>query len=93
MELTERLRELDKKGYQPSTGAIGEEAATEIEQLRQDAERFRAIRRWHRAYCVGGEPGGMNVHLLTMTRLGLLDEAIDEAIEKTPNIGDKLRRD
>jgi hypothetical protein len=26
MELTERLRELDKKGYQPLTGAIGEEA-------------------------------------------------------------------
>lgn len=34
MDLVERLRELDKKGYQPLTGAIGEEAATEIERLR-----------------------------------------------------------
>ena len=32
--LIERLRELDVKGYQPLTGAIGDEAATEIERLR-----------------------------------------------------------
>lgn len=33
MDIVERLRELDKKGYQPLTGAIGEEAAAEIERL------------------------------------------------------------
>lgn len=32
--LTERLRELDQTGYQPLTGAIGDEAAREIESLR-----------------------------------------------------------
>jgi hypothetical protein len=32
-KLCEKLRELDKKGYQPLTGAIGETAATEIEAL------------------------------------------------------------
>lgn len=34
MNIVERLRELDKKGYQPLTGAIGEEAAAEIERQR-----------------------------------------------------------
>lgn len=34
MDIVARLRELDKKGYQPLTGAIGEEAAAEIERLR-----------------------------------------------------------
>lgn len=34
MDLVERLRELDRKGYQPLTGAIGVEAADEIELLR-----------------------------------------------------------
>lgn len=34
--LIERLRELDKKGYQPLTGAIGEEAADTIESLRAE---------------------------------------------------------
>ena len=29
-----RLRELDRTGYQDVTGAIGEEAATEIQRLR-----------------------------------------------------------
>jgi len=33
-DLVGRLRELDKKGYQPLTGAIGREAADEIERLR-----------------------------------------------------------
>lgn len=35
---TERLHELDKKGYQPLTGAIGNEAADEIERLRAALE-------------------------------------------------------
>jgi hypothetical protein len=86
MDLTERLRELDGKGYQPSTGALGEEAATEIESLRKDAERYRALRRWHRAYCFGGEPGGMNLHILTTVKPTHLDEAFDAAIAKTPNV-------
>ncbi len=34
MDIVERLRELDEKGYQPLTGAIGEDAATEIMRLR-----------------------------------------------------------
>lgn len=34
MDIVERLIELDEKGYQPMTGAIGAEAATEIERLR-----------------------------------------------------------
>lgn len=33
-DIVKRLRELDVKGYQPMTGAIGEEAAREIEALR-----------------------------------------------------------
>jgi len=32
MDITERLRELDVKGYQPLTGAIGAEAADLIEK-------------------------------------------------------------
>jgi hypothetical protein len=35
MDIVKRLRDLDKNGYQPLTGAIGEEAATEIEKLRK----------------------------------------------------------
>lgn len=34
MNIVERLRDLDEKGYQSLTGAIGAEAATEIERLR-----------------------------------------------------------
>ena len=39
-DIIERLRELDKKGYQPLTGAIGDEAAREIERLREESERL-----------------------------------------------------
>lgn len=35
-DLKERLRELDVRGYQPLTGAIGNEAATRIEELERD---------------------------------------------------------
>ena len=43
-DLVARLRELDRSGYQPLTGAIGEEAAAEIEKLRKDAARYRWLR-------------------------------------------------
>ena len=39
-DLINRLRELDHKGYQPLTGAIGDEAATKIERLQKDAARY-----------------------------------------------------
>ncbi|MBK8810780.1 MAG: hypothetical protein IPN69_08635 [Acidobacteria bacterium] len=34
MNIVERIMDIDEKGYQPLTGAIGAEAATEIERLR-----------------------------------------------------------
>ena len=40
MDIIERLRELDKRGYQPLTGAIGAEAADEIERLREALEKI-----------------------------------------------------
>ena len=33
-DIVDRLCELDEKGYQPLTGAIGQEAANEIKRLR-----------------------------------------------------------
>lgn len=41
-DLTERLRDLDKKGYQPLTGAIGEEAADTIDRLRAEVASLKA---------------------------------------------------
>ena len=38
-----RLRALDREGYQPLTGAIGEEAAAEIERLREENKRLRQV--------------------------------------------------
>ncbi|HMZ56322.1 MAG TPA: hypothetical protein PLT48_15820, partial [Nitrospira sp.] len=40
LDVVVRLRALDREGYQPLTGAIGEEAAAEIERLRQDTKRL-----------------------------------------------------
>lgn len=42
MDIKDRLRELDKKGYQPLTGAIGEEAATLIAQLEAQLANYSA---------------------------------------------------
>ena len=39
--LTERLRELDKRGYRPLTGPIGNEAADELDKLRAENESLR----------------------------------------------------
>lgn len=55
----------------------------ERDELLADALRYRAIKQWHKAYRVGGIPGGGNIHLLTSTRgPEQLDAAIDETIEK-----------
>lgn len=48
----------------------------------RDAARYRAIKQWHRAYCFGGEPGGMKVHILTKVKPDELDAAIDAAMAK-----------
>jgi hypothetical protein len=48
-ELTEELRELDKIGYKPLTGAIGNRAADEINTLRArvaELEEDKAMLNW-----------------------------------------------
>lgn len=78
MDIVKRLRELDKVGYQPLTGAIGNEAALEIEHLRIDAGRYRFLRKSE----------DFAVMLPSITgHIAFMEEALDARIDTamTPN--------
>lgn len=82
MDIVKRLRELDNSGYQPLTGAIGSEAALEIERLRVDAGRYRFLRKSE----------DFAVMLPRRTgHIAFMEEALDEHIDAAmpPNALDK----